>query len=369
MSIVSDTIALYRRELLIFKKNLITNTARAIIFPAVLILIFGNLGNNYLSHTKIAVVEYTYNQYVTQLLSSIESTGQFDVVAVTDQRSALSMLSNGTVDAVLVIEPSSNGISSPPSVIIYYSDTNFEVSGVAVSALESAAESISKSAQVAIKSINSNVQSSLVFSKQISYSSYLTGGIVVMVAVFGSVFGAGVTLITDKQIGFIKRVSMSPANKNAILLSKILYGLTVSTLYGIIALAIGILNGAQIAAGPIAITYIVVILALISLGFSSLSTLIAVRINRVDAFTIFANVITLPLWLLSGAFFPTTAFPKPLQFISNIDPMTYASQGIRYLMISGYYPANYQILDLSILIGFSLVLFIIASYMFKSVVK
>ncbi len=108
---------------------------------------------------------------------------------------------------------------------------------------------------------------------------------------------------------------------------------------------------------------------MVSLGFSGATTLLASRIKRVEVYAIFANMISLPLWFLSGAFFPASNFPNWLQIISVYDPMTYAVQGIRYVMILGYYPISSMVLDLGALLLFSGTMLALSLLMFKTTIE
>ena len=73
-----------------------------------------------------------------------------------------------------------------------------------------------------------------------------------------------------------------------------------------------------------------------------------------------ANVIVLPMWFLSGAFFPASSLPSFMRPLSTYNPMTYATQAVRDVMILGYFPANAILIDMSALLAF-LVFGIVAS--------
>jgi ABC-2 type transport system permease protein len=193
-----------------------------------------------------------------------------------------------------------------------------------------------------------------------NYKVFLVGGIIAMVAAFGTVFGGGISIITDRQLGNLKSFLLAPINKLSIIMSKILSGTLQSMLYVVVAIAIGLLDGATIAMGPLGLLWILLIAGMISLGFSGVTTILASRINKVEVYSIVANVIVLPMWFLSGAFFPASSLPSFMRPLSTYNPMTYATQAVRDVMILGYFPANAILIDLSALLAF-LVFGIVAS--------
>ena len=117
--------------------------------------------------------------------------------------------------------------------------------------------------------------------------------------------------------------------------------------------------------GIVGLAWIVLIVLLLSLGFSAMTVAIASRTSRPEIYAIFAQTITLPLWFLSGAFFPTSSLPSWIYPLSVVNPLTYAANGVRDVMMAGVYPLASAALDLSIVVAFSVVMIIIAFRTFK----
>jgi len=369
MGITGDTYTLFKREMLIFKSNLRTNIIRSILFPVILILFFGNLGNS-IKGVQIAVVNNANNPQSIAFINSLESTNAFSVQGITTMTNGIEGLRDGSLAMLVVINPTfPHSSSGAPGVYIYYSESSFtELSSMSI--IESAAEKFGASAE----QVQSTVQpqsfgASAAFGGKSSYKDFIVAGIVIMVAAFGAIFGGGITSIMDRQLGNLKAFLITPINKLSILLSKILSGTVQAEIYGLLALVIGLLDGAGVAMGAIGYLWIIVIAALISLGFSGATTLLASRIKRVEVYAIFANMISLPLWFLSGAFFPATNFPTWLQIMSVYDPMTYAVQGIRYVMILGYYPVSAMMVDIGVLLLFAGVMLALSLMLFKTTIE
>jgi ABC-2 type transport system permease protein len=367
MGNIEDTLTLYKREMLIFKSHLRTNIIRSIMFPLIIILFLGSIGSSSFG-IKVAIVNYANNPESFAFMNSLVSNRAVSIQSITTQTDALNMLSGGSITAVVVILPSfpktSNG---NPSIDIYYSNSNFAATGTAIPFIEQEAASFgSGSSSQASQSANGNVSVRPLYGTASSYKVFLIGGIVGMVAAFGTVFGGGISIITDRQLGNLKSFLIAPINSISIVMSKILSGTTQSLLYIILALIIGLLDGASIAMGWVGLGWILLLGVLISLGFAGITTVIASRIEKVEVYAIVANIIVMPMWFLSGAFFPSTSLPTFMQPLATYNPMTYATQGVRDVMMIGYYPLSHMIIDLSALGAFVVVGILLSILLFKN---
>ncbi len=372
LNIISDSFIIYKREMLIFKSKLRTNILRSIIFPLVLILMLGNLGNNSAIITNIGVVNYASNPTAYKFIQSLQSNHDLNVKVMTNQKVGLSELKAGDITDLVIISPTFPNIESgTPNVYVYYAN-NFADLGDSINIIESTAEQYNAHVEAKVPNTPSDTASNEevvldpTYAGNASYKTFLVGGVIVMVAVFGSMFGGGMSIITDRQLGNLKSFLITPIDKVSIIMGKILSGTTQSLIYGIIALIIGLLDGAAISMGISGALIILAIIAITSIGFSSITIILASRISKVEVYSILANAITLPLWFISGAFFPVSSLPSWLYPLSVVDPLTYAANGIRYVMMYGYFPISSSITDFAILIGFSIVVMLVSFRLFKT---
>ncbi|MGC8687404.1 MAG: ABC transporter permease [Candidatus Micrarchaeia archaeon] len=356
---INDTFALFKREMLIFRSNLRANILRSIIFPLTLILFLGNLGGTASGTTNIAVVNYATNIASMQFVSALQASHSLRVSSVASQAAAIQMLKNNNVYVVVVIMPSFP--RGTPSVYVYYSN-NFVNLGTSLQTISAMAQEFN--APMAKQSIImnqpapsvSNVFMDPTFATSISYKSFLIAGIIIMVSVFGAMFGGGMSIITDRQLGNLKAFLIAPIDKRTIIVSKIMYTTVLSLINGTIALLLGLLDGATFAGGLGGLLWVYALVVMVTVGFSGLSLLLATRVPKIEIYSILTNAVILPLWFISGAFFPTSSLPSWLYPLSQVDPLTYATNGIRSVMLYGYYPINSIILDFSILGIFAIIM-------------
>lgn len=163
-----------------------------------------------------------------------------------------------------------------------------------------------------------------------SYLAFMSVGIIGMTILFTSIF-AGISVIWDKQFGFLKEILVAPVSRWGIVLGKIAGSTTVSMLTSSIVLGAVVATGI-VPAGQLSVSGIMLALgfmALTSSTFVSLGLVIAAKLNNIEGFQVISNFLIMPLFFLSGALFPLSTAPSWLYGVSLIDPLAFAVDGIR----------------------------------------
>jgi ABC-2 type transport system permease protein len=368
MGLAVDSFTLFKREMLVFRSNLRTNLMRSVMFPVVIILFLGNLGFS-ISNIPAAVVNYANNVQSSQFITALTLNKEISVQTITTQQDAMSLLNSGTVDFVIVILPGfPNSINGNPSVMVYYPNNQFSVEGAVLPLIQSSAQKFGTSVYQPQKSV-STVSATAINGATGSYKDFILSGVIAMVVIFGSFFGGGVSLISDRQLGNLKQFLVAPINKNAIVLGKLMAGGVQSILYGMIALVIGLLNGSHIAMGLFGILWIIAISVLLSIAFTALALVIATRIRKFEVYVIAVQGIALPLWFLSGGLLPIQSLPSWLYPVAIINPVTYAVDGLRYVILQGVYPLNSMLIDLGVLTVFIAIVLYLSLRMMKDTIE
>ena len=165
------------------------------------------------------------------------------------------------------------------------------------------------------------------------YLDYFYPGALIMIVLFTSIFTM-MSVIEDRQEGFLLSVMVAPVSRSAIVLGKVLGGTTLSTIQGLIFLVFAPLVGVHIGFGSfllVALTVFLVSFALTALGFA-----IAWPMDSNQAFHAIINLFLIPMWLLSGALFPLSGASGWLRVVMRINPLTYGVEALRGLL----YPAS-----------------------------
>ena len=370
MGIIEDTYTLMLREMLVFKKNIVPNVVSSVIFPVIFVVLLGSFGSSP-KNVPVAVVNYASGPTALNFLNLIQSGNGVSVVYETTQQQAMSLLSQDKVAGVIVI-PNGLSASSSPSIYVYLDNSQPQSAAVVSSQVDLAAAKLGATATFSgapASDPSPNVITNYAYGASSNYLSFVVGGVLVMVGSFGAIFSSGFTLLTDRQMGNLKAFLVTPINEFSVLLSKVMYGTFRSVLSAYIGLVIGLIYGATIAAGAIGFIELLWIILLVGLGFSALAIALAARIKQQQNYGLIGQTIIMPLAFLGGAFVPATLLPSFLQPVVIVNPLTYAVNAVRDIMIKGFLPLSTLISTSAILLVFAAAMMFLAFALFKDVSK
>ena len=195
----------------------------------------------------------------------------------------------------------------------------------------------------------------------VDYIHFLVPGIVGMTMLFTSMF-AGISVLWDREFGFLKEIMVAPVNRISIVIGRIVGGATTSIFQGILILGISILMGFKIA-GISAFLLSVIFMLLISSTFIGLGLIFASKMKDMQGFSLIMNFVIFPLFFLSGALFPLENLPVWIRYISYLDPLTYGVDGLRGILVG---VSSFSVLfNFAVLIGFSAVMIFLGAYFFE----
>jgi ABC-2 type transport system permease protein len=204
-----------------------------------------------------------------------------------------------------------------------------------------------------------------------TYLSYLAPGIIGMGLIFGSV-ASGISVIFDRQFGFMKEMLVAPVSRTSIILGKILGGALTASIQGVILLGVATAMGAFVLSSVFVLGAIaaVGVMLLITAGFVGLGVAIGSILNDFHAFQLLSTFVLWPLFMLSGVFFPIEAVPFPLQVAMLADPMFYGVELLRWCLLGTGTPILGPfgwIISLGVLVGFNILIITVGTYLFSRV--
>ena len=164
----------------------------------------------------------------------------------------------------------------------------------------------------------------------VDFIQFMYPGIVAMTVLMNSVM-SGLSVVWDREFGFLKEILVAPLGRSGIVLGKALGSATVSVVQGIILLVLAPFLGVSLS--PIMVIELIPMLIVISVSLSGLGVLTASRMRSQQGFQIIIQLIIMPLVFLSGVFFPVNNVPTWLEVISKINPLTYGVDAIRQLFL------------------------------------
>jgi ABC-2 type transport system permease protein len=166
---------------------------------------------------------------------------------------------------------------------------------------------------------------------QLDYAHFFPGTLV-MILLFTAIF-ATITVIEDRNEGFLQSVLVAPAPRWAMVLGKVLGGAAIALLQGLLFLLLGAAT-LRLASSLADVALAVALMAAIAVALTALGFSIAWRMESTHAFHAIMSVFLLPMWLLSGAFFPA-AGESWLAWVVRLNPLTYGVAGLRHYLQFG----------------------------------
>ncbi|HEY1374687.1 MAG TPA: ABC transporter permease [Candidatus Binatia bacterium] len=169
------------------------------------------------------------------------------------------------------------------------------------------------------------------------YRSYLLPGILALTA-FGNSMAGGIPLLFDRENGSLMRLMSAPISRASIILSRFL-AVNVSTmLQSLLILVLGLAFGVRIATGVGGVLALLGVGLLLGFGITAISLMLAFRFENHGDFFAVIGLTALPLTFLSSAFVPLESLPAWMRAVALINPMTYAIDAMRALILTGWNP-------------------------------
>ncbi|MBN2458183.1 ABC transporter permease [Candidatus Woesearchaeota archaeon] len=194
-----------------------------------------------------------------------------------------------------------------------------------------------------------------------NYIQFLIPGIVGMTILMSSAM-TGMSLIWDKQFGFLKETLVAPVSRTSLLFGRCLGGATTSFIQGLIVLLLGFFMGFRVADWAL-FPFALAVMFTIALLFNLLGTSLATKFDDMHSFPTIMNFVIMPMVFISSALFPVDNFPRLIKIAVNINPFTYCNDLLRYTL--GSVAVQGLFLDLAVVSLLVLLLGALGTYLFN----
>jgi len=163
----------------------------------------------------------------------------------------------------------------------------------------------------------------------VDLKTFIYPGVLCISVMFTAMFSAA-SIVWDREFGFLREMMVAPVRRSSIVVGKCLGGATVSSLQGLILLAL---------AWAVHVPYSVGLMLgvfglqlLLAFSVTAFGVMVAARITQMQSFMGVMQMIVTPMFFISGALFPSGDLPGWLAFLNRIDPITYAVAPMRTLV-------------------------------------
>ena len=166
----------------------------------------------------------------------------------------------------------------------------------------------------------------------IDYVQYFYPGVIMLVLLFTAIF-ATIATVDDRRQGFLQGVLVAPVSRDTVVAGQALGGTTLALFQGCVFLVLAPLAGIHLSAASVVAS--IAVMTIIAFAFNCIGLLIAWRIESTRGFHLIMNSILVPIWFLSGAFFPAAGAPVWLRWIMRLNPLTYGMAALRRTLYLG----------------------------------
>lgn len=319
-----------------------------LLFPLMFLVIFGLLfSEDATSKTEIGVVGDGV------VVDALRDSGAVELTPVESEDAALQQVRDGDLPAYVA----QNG----GDVTLRFAATDPTQSGM----VEGLVGGVISEANVQASGQQPQFQlsASQVEDESLTPIQYLTPGLLAWAVAMSASFGSALTLVSWRKNQVLRRLRLAPVTPATVLSSRLAVAIGTALLQGVIfiALALTPVYGLQLS-GQWWLG--IPLLMLGTLAFFAIGMLVGAFSKTEEAASGVANLIILPMAFLSGAFFPIDQTPQWLQNVSQVLPMRHLNDGLSAVLVRGQGVGDI-LLPAGILVGFSVVVGLIAVRMFR----
>ncbi|MBO3762909.1 MAG: ABC transporter permease [Candidatus Brockarchaeota archaeon] len=200
----------------------------------------------------------------------------------------------------------------------------------------------------------------------VTYMEFITPGVLVQSITFVSIF-YGLTVIWERDLGVLNKLLVAPVSRSALVIGKALSAGVRGIFQSLIIILLAELLGVRIILNPFYLLLAAFLVVMFCAAFASLSIFIASLLKTRERFMGIGQAITMPLFFASNAIYPIALMPNWLKAVATVNPLSYAVEGLRALMITG----DLATVPLDFLVSFIFVAItiVIASQTFNRIIE
>ena len=170
------------------------------------------------------------------------------------------------------------------------------------------------------------------------YIGFMLPGIIAFTIVGNGVSGA-MPLMWDKETGYLDKLMSMPIARSSVIVSRFVFQLGLNSTQVLIMLVVATLLGVRVETGVAGVLVILVAGGLLTMAFTAAFSALCYRVANHGTFFAVTGFITLPLLFVSSAFVPLHAMPGWMNVAARLNPVTYAIEAVRAIVLTGWEPA------------------------------
>jgi ABC-2 type transport system permease protein len=169
------------------------------------------------------------------------------------------------------------------------------------------------------------------------YTGFMLAGIITFTIVGNGVAGA-MPLLWDKETGYLDRLMSMPIARSSVIVSRFVFQVAQQTAQILLVVIVAYVLGVRIVTGPLGLVVILLTAALLTMSVTAAFSALAYAVPQHGTFFAVAGFVTLPLLFMSNAFVPLDVMPGWMEVVARANPLTYAIETMRALVLEGWEP-------------------------------
>jgi ABC-2 type transport system ATP-binding protein len=169
------------------------------------------------------------------------------------------------------------------------------------------------------------------------YTAFMLPGVITFTIVGTGISGA-IPLLWDKETGYLNKLMSMPIARGSLLVSRLAFQTAIGAAQTFVTLVVATAMGVRLATHVPGALLVVITAALLALALTAVFMALAYYSPGHDTFFAITGFVTLPLLFMSSAFVPLDAMPAWMAIVAKLNPLTYAIESIRVLVIEGWRP-------------------------------
>jgi ABC-2 type transport system permease protein len=308
----------------------------ALIFPIILILLFGAIFSNTGSSTvDLYVQDQDHGSAASEaFIAALNQTGVLSISLVPASAGNLSawLVANGDTAGLVIPAGFGSAYSAHQSVnvTIYTDPAQAATAGIVEGAVQGVVNGFNLQAAGGAPLVG--VQGLNVGGQTYSYVDYLIPGLIGFAILVSPMFAVVNLSSQYKRLKLFRQLSLTPLTRGEWLLASILWFIVLVFASTVIMLGIGrTVFGTDVSPTWLTLPFLI----LGPVMFVSLGLLLGTVSKTPESASVVGNLITFPMMFLSGTFFPVSLFPPYLQTVAHVLPLYYVIDGLNETMIFG----------------------------------
>jgi ABC-2 type transport system permease protein len=362
--------AIIERDLRRFRRSPVL-VMMSVFMPLVQLVVLGYAFGGKIKNLQVGVVDEDHQvpairwHEMFQALAANAKT--FTPIYYSDRQSALNDLRNGKINGVIDVPPEFSRkvlAGANPRIALIEDNTD----QFASSALEGSVNAMLPAANAPATPgrTSANVTLSVVeVYPYVPYIQFLLPGVIVLAVFISAMIGGGIIFIDDKARGLHEGYLVTPIRKYELIFGFTLAGTAKAIIAGVVLITVGsIIAGIPDPLNPLRLARMLLLVVATALALITMMFLLMVRVSDPLVPRAVFGMLNTVLYFPSGAVYPTQSFPRWMQFISVIDPFSYAVHGFKQLALknTGLMAVSG---DLLFLFGFTAVAITAATLLFR----